>query len=211
MMSALNVRAQFAKRLKDIRVQRGFDRARYFAKSLGIEENRYTRYERAEVEPSLSLIQKICETLRVTPNELLGYANLRLEGAGAPSPILLDAAGEAGPDGAKAYPVGSSHPNAPGSPGALAWRLAVEAIGLRRPRDPTNNTGADALARFRETAALFQQLRSAPFDTVAEILSDPSLHGAGAGREAALAQLIKSYTDSASKTPAPAAASRSAV
>jgi transcriptional regulator with XRE-family HTH domain len=40
---------------------------------LGIEENRYTRYERAEVEPSLTLIHKICVTLQVSPNDLLGY------------------------------------------------------------------------------------------------------------------------------------------
>ena len=72
-MLAPEVRLQFARRLKDMRTQRGFDRARYFARSLGIEENRYTRYERAEVEPSLTLIHKMCETLRVSPNELLGF------------------------------------------------------------------------------------------------------------------------------------------
>src|SRR5262245_66083095 len=71
---APEVRSQFAKRLKSMRVQSGFERARYFAKALGIEENRYTRYERAEVEPSLTLIHKICELLRVSPNELLGFA-----------------------------------------------------------------------------------------------------------------------------------------
>ena len=72
-------RSAFAvrKRLKDMRTRRGFDRARYFAKSLGIEENRYTRYERAEVEPSLTLIHKMCETLRVSPNELLGFGECR--------------------------------------------------------------------------------------------------------------------------------------
>ena len=70
---APEVRLQFARRLKDMRTRRGFDRARYFAKSLGIEENRYTRYERAEVEPSLTLIHKMCETLRVSPDELLGF------------------------------------------------------------------------------------------------------------------------------------------
>ena len=48
---APEVRARFAQRLKLLRVQKGYLRARYFAKSLGIEENRYTRYERAEVEP----------------------------------------------------------------------------------------------------------------------------------------------------------------
>jgi len=72
-MLAPEVRLQFAKRLKTMRTQRGFDRARYFARSLGIEENRYTRYERAEVEPSLTLIHKMCETMRVSPNELLDF------------------------------------------------------------------------------------------------------------------------------------------
>src|SRR6188472_2934779 len=43
---APEVRSQFAKRLKAMRVHGGFERARYFAKALGIEENRYTRYER---------------------------------------------------------------------------------------------------------------------------------------------------------------------
>jgi len=40
-----------------------------------IEENRYTRYERAEVEPSLTVLLKICETLGVTPNDLLGFGS----------------------------------------------------------------------------------------------------------------------------------------
>ena len=35
-MLAPEVRSQFAQRLKTLRTQRGFDRARYFAKSLGI-------------------------------------------------------------------------------------------------------------------------------------------------------------------------------
>src|SRR5262245_29099032 len=72
---APEVRSQFATRLKEMRIQSGFVRARYFAKSLGIEENRYTRYERAEVEPSLTLIHKMCEILRVSPNALLGFAD----------------------------------------------------------------------------------------------------------------------------------------
>ena len=65
------VRAAFAKR----RVEGGYARARRFAHALGIDENRYTRYERAEAEPDLTLIYKICETLRVTPDELFGFAH----------------------------------------------------------------------------------------------------------------------------------------
>ena len=70
--SAPEVRLQFAKRLKELRTEKGFHRARAFANALGIDENRYTRYERAEVEPSLTIIHKICGTLRVSPNDLLG-------------------------------------------------------------------------------------------------------------------------------------------
>jgi len=72
--SAPEIRLQFAKRLKLLRTEKGFTHARAFAKALGIEENRYTRYERAEVEPSLTLIHRICQTLQVSPNDLLGLA-----------------------------------------------------------------------------------------------------------------------------------------
>ena len=47
-------------------------RARNFARALGIEENTYTRYERAEAEPNLTLIDKICNVLRITPDALFG-------------------------------------------------------------------------------------------------------------------------------------------
>jgi transcriptional regulator with XRE-family HTH domain len=67
------VRVEFARRLRELRTERGFRHAREFARVLGIEENRYTRYERAEVEPSLTLIHKMCVTLQVSPNDLLGY------------------------------------------------------------------------------------------------------------------------------------------
>src|SRR6476660_7643221 len=93
-MLAPEVRLQFAKRLKTMRTQRGFDRARYFARSLGIEENRYTRYERAEVEPSLTLINKMCETLRVSPNELLGFSEFNDEGAFQNAPGMSETSGE---------------------------------------------------------------------------------------------------------------------
>ena len=66
------VRVEFAKRLRQLRTERGFRHARQFARVLGIEENRYTRYERAEVEPSLTLIHQICVTLQVAPSDLLG-------------------------------------------------------------------------------------------------------------------------------------------
>jgi transcriptional regulator with XRE-family HTH domain len=180
---APEVRSQFAKRLKDMRVRNGFPRARYFAKSLGIEENRYTRYERAEVEPSLTLIHKMCETLRVSPNELLGFA----EYAGPPSihAFAEDGHGEAGAEGDKAR-----------HQGLLAWRLASEAIALRSRQRAKSKPMADPLATTRETGKLFQRLQSDPFGTVAEIAADEALQGIDARRQEELAELISAYTDS---------------
>jgi transcriptional regulator with XRE-family HTH domain len=66
-------RAQFAKNLRRLRIEKGFRTAREFSTALGIDENRYTRYERAEVEPSLSLLLKICEALKISPNDLLAF------------------------------------------------------------------------------------------------------------------------------------------
>ncbi len=185
---APNVRSQFAKRLKIIRTQRGFDRARYFAKSLGIEENRYTRYERAEVEPSLTLIHKMCATLHVTPNELLGFAEFNDEGAfqGAPG-------------------MGESPANTPGSQGtgngnvgSLAWRLASEAVAIRGEQGSRGKSVEDPLANFRETGALFQKLQAEPFGTVAEIVDDQAVKGAPASRKTAIAELIRAFTEGVS-------------
>ena len=75
-MTAPPIRADFARRLKDLRGQH-FSTARSFAQALEIDENRYTRYERAEVEPDLTLIAKICALLSVTPDELFGFHSTR--------------------------------------------------------------------------------------------------------------------------------------
>ena len=72
--SPLPARDRFASQLRHLRAQKGFATARSLAQALGIEENRYTRYERAEVEPSLTLIHRICQTLQASPNDLLGLA-----------------------------------------------------------------------------------------------------------------------------------------
>ena len=65
-----SVRRAFAKRLRLLRTMKGFDTTRDFARALGIEEDRYTRWERAETEPGLESIMRMCQILRVTPNDL---------------------------------------------------------------------------------------------------------------------------------------------
>jgi transcriptional regulator with XRE-family HTH domain len=57
-----------------IAVQKGFATARSFAHTLRVEENRYTRYERAKVEPDLTLLETMCEALDVSADELLGVS-----------------------------------------------------------------------------------------------------------------------------------------
>lgn len=184
---APDVRWQFAKRLKDLRVQNGFLRARYFANSLGIEENRYTRYERAEVEPNLSLIHKMCETLRVSPNELLGFAEY------------------AGP-GPAGFAEAPPHENA-GSEDALArhrdllaWRLASEAVAIRGKHRAGAKASNDPLAATRETGRLFQKLQTDPFGTVADIVAGDALKDLDDERKSEVAELIQAFTESISKT-----------
>src|SRR5690349_23493942 len=108
------VRAEYDRRLRTLRAQRGFERARHFAKALGIEENRYTRYERAEVEPSLTLIYEICQKLAVTPNELMGFAELEAAKPVPPSPA---------PAAVPADAVAAEGTSA-GDLKAVAWHLA---------------------------------------------------------------------------------------
>jgi DNA-binding XRE family transcriptional regulator len=186
---APEVRSQFAQRLKLLRTQRGFDRARYFARTLGIEENRYTRYERAEVEPSLTLIHKMCATLRVSPNELLGFAEPgAAHGAGFAEPgteVL------GGPNGAAAKSGGKAlDPR-----GTFAWSLAAEAVAIRHEHG-RSKAGSDPLATWRETSGLFRSLQTEPFDTVAKILNEEALKDIDAKRKAVLAQLIQAFTES---------------
>ena len=190
-MAALapDVRSRFATRLKRLRLQRGFERARFFARTLGIEENRYTRYERAEVEPSLTLLHKMCDTLRVTPNELLGFAE---PPGDASAPTGASAArGEAQNEGNRADPASS-----------LAWRLASATVTIRQEHVGRKAAG-DALETIRETGNLFAELQAKPFGAVAEIVRDPSLKSAAPEKRAALAELIRCYTDRVAATVGP--------
>jgi len=182
-ISAPAVRAEFARRLRALRAQRGFERARHFAKALGIEENRYTRYERAEVEPNLSLIFEICQKLAVTPNELLGFGEV----ADAGRPAVLDAAPPLRGDG---RPAGEAGPDLR----ALAWQLATEAAHVKAELRGSPKTAADPLRLVRDTGRLYSRLEQDPFGTVAEIVDDPALQDGDGERKVKLAALIEAYT-----------------
>jgi hypothetical protein len=52
---------------------------------------------------------------------------------------------------------------------------------------------------MRETGALFRSLQARPFDTAAELASDPALERIDGKRRGALARLIRSFTSSISE------------
>lgn len=178
---APHVRSEFAKRLKTIRAQRGFNRARYFASRLGIEENRYTRYERAEVEPSLTLIHKMCEALGITPNELLGF-----EGTAGIAGFAEPASEAGGRTGGEGGPRDKMS--------ALAWSLASEVVAVRQEAQAGRKGAGDPLESVRETGLLYRHLLSEPFETIAKLADDPTLKSAPPKRRSEIAGLMSSLT-----------------
>jgi transcriptional regulator with XRE-family HTH domain len=182
-------RAQFAKRLRAIRAQRGFARARFFAKTLGIEENRYTRYERGEVEPNLTLLLKMCQILSVTSDQLLGFAEL--EETVAPVGTGFAEAPDQPPLGSR-----SSARADPGD--VVAWRLASELEAIQREAKAGPKASANPLQRVRDTGTLYRQLQADPFGTLAEVLAEPAFEQIDDDRKSALAELIETYTRSVS-------------
>lgn len=166
-------RRDFSTHLRELRVPRGYRTARSFARALGIDENRYTRYERAEVEPDLDMIRRICQLLAVTPNDLLGApsASLGLDGSAA---LAADA------DAATSTGRSPMHQPAPEararSIATASWQLAETVIAVRTSHaDATNNTPptpARGLEALSLTGTVYRDLMQQPFETISTISAD---------------------------------------
>jgi transcriptional regulator with XRE-family HTH domain len=172
-------RAHFAARLKDLRSARGYKTARSFARALGIDENRYTRYERAEVEPHLTLIMRMCTALDISPNELLAPDELgKIRDPGADSRSARASQppgfGEAGRHVPPSCPDASST-----SPGwrrsAAAWRLAREAACLEQQGAGAPESGSLSLANVRRVAQIYAEMQADPFAFIARLMERPEL------------------------------------
>lgn len=162
-------RIDFARRLRELRVMNGYRTARSLARAVGIDENRYTRYERAEVEPDLSLIRMLASVLRTTPNDLLGL--------GTPVPGFNDNAATQPPiDGAAGI---ANHravsPVRGERVAAITWAIANIIAEVRHTAtEPKGNGAADADGTSRSSgpmlphiSAIYQQLTVDPFGVVA--------------------------------------------
>jgi transcriptional regulator with XRE-family HTH domain len=169
------IRTHFAKRLKSFRIPRGYTTARSFAVALEIDENRYTRYERAEVEPDLTLLMRMCTLLGVTPNDLLDADG----GAGS------------GPGFAKAPGVGHNGGQRTsadaGLQHALAWELAEEIAKLDDPQETT------ALGKVARVSKTFGEIILDPFSFISRMMIDrrlDTLDAVTAGRIGQLAEAL---------------------
>lgn len=182
----MDARSEFAKRLRETRAKRGYRTARSLAKALAIDENRYTRYERAEVEPDLGLIRRICALLSVTPNDLLGTAPAGRHSVNRDRPPGAAASGQ---DALDAKPARSS------SSEALAWKLACLVADVRLSvADPGGTPGADGARPFAylETATrLFETLRTSPFKGIAEIVHDGRIESASPAKLTEIDELCR--------------------
>lgn len=64
----------FSKRLRQMRMQRGFTQ-QYIADKLDLSLNAYQKYEQAERSPSLGTLVSIADLLNVSTDYLLGRDN----------------------------------------------------------------------------------------------------------------------------------------
>jgi len=186
-------RQDFARRLRELRVPRGFRTARSLARKLEIDENRYTRYERGEVEPDLAMIRRICETLAVTPNDLLG---------GVAGPAVANGSAPRAKD--RFHSVRAAPPPEPPPAGSLhgiataSWLVAEAVMELRRAH-AQQSTAPDAklppLAVMSQTGALFKAIMDRPFEAITELLSDPDISGAQSPQAVVLTKRIDHLVD----------------
>lgn len=184
-------RRQFARRLREFRIARGFKTARSLARALGIDENRYTRYERAEVEPDLVLIQRICETLRVTPNDLFGTADEVQKGE--PTYAMSAASDITGFAEPEASLMAGASPDVRMRRDTVTWTLACAVAELQVKTEDSALPNATPLATLQRAARLFADLERRPFAAVSEILLLPAIVGAPQVEARRIGELIEVF------------------
>ena len=176
------VRQEFARRLREKRVPRGFRTARSLARALSIDENRYTRYERAEVEPDLELLMRICDALDVTPNDLLGVEPAALRSRETiPDPAAHPPSGAAGlAEPAAGSAAADAESASTFAVQSIGWMLCRRIAQLRRARDlaaitPGCRDTAAPLADLQMVSDLQHVLVQQPFDFIRETVRDPAV------------------------------------
>ena len=179
---------RLSKRLKSLRQARGFKTARSFASKLDIHENRYTRYERAEVEPDLELLVKFCSILQITPNDLLSET---IEMASEPASAAMAASGFTESTQSRFDSQTASKPDDQSANRfaaevmALSALLAEISLGHQSTEAPTP---ADTM---KLSGDFFKQIMDNPFSVLPDIGSRIPIHAADLSKQAQVAAQIQ--------------------
>ena len=174
-----------------MRGPRGYKTARSIAQKLGIHENRYTRYERAEVEPNLALLMQICEVLDVTPNDLL------CDTIAIPDDDLADARAAVGfHEGELAD--AAQHNSADYAFQAAAWQLASDLAEVTEAN--SSRQGVPPAQILAATSRLYRRIVAQPFSVLSEIGDQIPLNNATLDTQqrvsAAIAALVEAMQPS---------------
>jgi len=182
--SRSEARAFFAERLRTLRVPLGYRTARSFAKALGIDENRYTRYERAEVEPDLGLIRRICALLSVTPNELLGVPAVARRAGSADEVCDSGVRPGTGRNNADRKDETAfeppAHRLASVSRPMMAWAIGGLIANARLQHNAQAKTSAAPNEAFqRDASDIFAAIMQSPETTLPQLANEAALMAAG--------------------------------
>jgi len=180
---------RFAHQLRAARLAKGVKTAREFAKMLRMNENRYTRYERAEVEPDLATLVQICEALNITPDKLLcatAGPEHNLEGNAQPGFSETNSTAY-GPE--KVVPTFQQ-----GRFVATLYALAQK-LGLALARKNAGGLEPAPFEAMRVGSEIYGQMCLAPFETIASIGREIDLSHSTLEEQKEISQLALEIAD----------------
>lgn len=174
---------QFGRRLRQLRIRRGFAKARHLAMALKINENTYYRYERGLNVPSLPMLKLMCETLDVSICDLLPY-----KGKSHASGSLALLRDTTGVGSLQEDPQQTFEPRVEWSMSSQtrpdpskssdcqflncsmsAWSLAEIAAELRCP---SSGGHAETVRNLAMCASVYLRLKRDPFGTISQLLEE---------------------------------------
>lgn len=180
--------------LRRLRLAKGYRTVRAFAKSLGISENRYGRYERGEAVPKPAMLSKICRGLGITPNELYAWQPGQEPSTPARGRALdLLGFGESDGHGGAGNVYTTEPSTGANTTGERAmWRFASALVEAGR-HSSQDDMGAKQLDRLRAAAVIFLELKSSPLETMARALQAPELQALPPELDARLATEVQAF------------------
>lgn len=89
------VKKTFGEKLRAAREAAEYHDAVEFAHALGVTPHRYRHWEAGRAKPDIVMVTRICQLLKVEPNDLLPFAVRKKKKADSPSSISSPSGGPA--------------------------------------------------------------------------------------------------------------------